>query len=87
LKALNDTVEAVGQWKEENVPSISISSQQHAKMILASFSTHLIAICQLDCYEMIHLHELEMFVISDGLQKVEVSFIYLSSDFEKIELG
>jgi hypothetical protein len=84
LKALNDTVEAVGQW-EEKFPSIS--SQQHAKMILASFSTHLIAICQLDCYEMIHLHELDMFVISDGLQKVEVIFIYLSSDLKRIELG
>jgi hypothetical protein len=73
LKALNDTVEAIGQWKERKVPSKSSEQQKHAKMLLFSFSTHLTAIYQMECYEFNLSNDSKLLTISDGFQKVEVT--------------
>jgi hypothetical protein len=70
LKALNDTVQAIVQWEWEH--SKSSEQQKLTDMFFNSLSSHLTAICQMECFEYSMSNDLKILVISHGLQKVEV---------------
>jgi hypothetical protein len=72
LKALNDTVQAIIRWEWEWEHSKSSEQQKLTYMFFNSLSSHLTAICQMECFEYFISNDWKILVISHGLQKVEV---------------